>query len=299
MRAVRFAWEALRTALTDLLRRPIASALSVASMVVAVALLSAFLLLTQGVRQVVAGWIDQAVVDIYLAPETRRSDVGDLEKELAREPAVRRVEWVPPEQALDEFRRLFPDLGDVDRLLGGNPFPPSLRLVPASADAGGLDPVLERLKDDPRVTGIRFDRDWLAAVARAARAFSWFVLGGAGLLLAGALTTIGSVVRLALDDKRDEVALLRLVGAPFLFVASPVLLSGAILGGTGAALGTLAVDLARSVLLAAVAGGPLAGWMQVLFGAGLSQGTIGALVAGGAVAGGVAAGLAAGPAAFE
>lgn len=298
MKAVRFTWEALRAAVIDLARRPVSAALSLLAMTLAAGLLGSFLLVSLGMHRLVAGWIDQAVVDVYLERDLPSETRDALRDEIARDPLVRRVDTVSPAQALEEFERLFPDLGDVEELLGENPFPGSLRIVPARADDAAFEELLERIRTRPGVVGVRYDRDWVAAVARAARGLSHVVLGGVLLLLASALMTIASVVRLALDDKRDEVALMRLVGAPALFVISPVLLSGALLGGAGALLAVLLVGAGRSLLLAATAGGPFAGWVQVLFGAPLPPGVAAAIVLGGFLAGAAAAAVATGRSAF-
>ena len=53
----------------------------------------------------------------------------------------------------------------------------------------------------------------------------------------GAAFTVGAVVRLSLDARRDELDIMQLVGAPFAFIRGPFVVEGLLLGGMGAARG--------------------------------------------------------------
>jgi cell division transport system permease protein len=60
---------------------------------------------------------------------------------------------------------------------------------------------------------------------------------GIGLVLsAAAVTIIANTIRLTLFSRRDEIAILRLIGATTSFIRIPYLLEGAVLGGLGSAL---------------------------------------------------------------
>ncbi|UCF67298.1 MAG: hypothetical protein JSV80_16225 [Acidobacteriota bacterium] len=299
MRSLIYMAEATRVVFSDLLRRPLVSLLSLVTMTAAVLVLAVFLMLMRGVQQTVDRWVDQAVVEVYLTPVTTEQQAADLRELISSYPSVRRVEWVSSQESLAQFRLLFPDVRDIDLLLGENPFPASLRIVPATFDARAVAELISAVDSEPSVTGIRYDRDWLEAMARVGQAAGWLLLGGAGLLLLSALVAVGSVVRLALDDKREEVALMRLTGAPALYVISPVLLAGALLGGTGALLAAVLAHGGQDLLMAATAGGPLSGWVQALFGSGLSFGSAVLLVLAGTLAGSVSAALTAGRATFR
>lgn len=299
MRFLRYIFEIFRTAAADLGRRPLSSVLSIVAMTVALFVLASFLVLMQGVQGALARWSDQAVVEIYLGSPLANAEVQRLVEQLREDPAVRRVVEIGPEEALTEFQELFPDLGDVEKLLDENPFSGSLRLVPARADADEVGRIVALARASPVVDAVRYDQQWLTALAKLGRAVSWFLLGGATVLLLAALVTVGAVVRLALDDKRDEVMVMRLVGAPASFVVGPVLIAGALLGLTGGVLAMGLAGLLRGAVLEAASDTSLAGMAQILFSHGLPWGQMLVLTVTGALAGALAAGLAAGRAALR
>jgi cell division transport system permease protein len=98
------------------------------------------------------------------------------------------------------------------------------------------------------VGDVRFDRQWLArllGVVASARVAGAVV---AGILMLGAAFTVGAVVRLSLYARRDELEIMKLVGAPFGYIRGPSIVEGMLLGGLGAAVALVAVSILYSML---------------------------------------------------
>lgn len=294
MTALRAFVEALKTALSDIGRRPLFSLLSVAAMTAAMLALAAFLVVSRGAREGFGRLANQAALEVYLRPGADPAAVDDLAGTLSRSPAVRRVERISSDQALAEFTRLYPDLGDIKELLGENPLPASLRVTPSSPDPQAMAQLVKLARSHRAALSVRYDREWLEALARLGEALRVSALAGAIVLLLAALVTVGSVIRLALDDKLDEVALLRLVGAPMHFMLAPVLLGGALLGGAGALLAVVLVGFGRTALLAWAAATPVSSLLGVILGSAPALGMALGLTLCGAAAGAGAAAIAAG-----
>ncbi len=288
---------ALRTAVQDVSRRPLFSLLSIAAMGAAAFVLGGFLTISSGARSVYARLAAQTVIEVYLRPDAGPAAVADLEHVLTQFPEVARIERVSPAAALAELGRLYPDMRDVDTLLGGNPLPASLRVVPRVPDPAALSGVMRAARGHEAALSVRYDREWLQALARAGEGLRLAALGGSTLLVLAGLVTIGSVVRLALDDKLEEVRLLRLAGAPISFVLAPVLLSGALLGGAGATLSLAALAGARSWIAGWSSGTPLDVLVTTAVSGGLPPAAALAIVGLAAAAGALSAGFAAGRAA--
>ena len=242
--------QALRTALADLARRPLSALISVLAMGLALFLLATFLSASRGIDAVLVKLGEQAVIEVYLLPDATDQQISLATNALQSDARVARLQTITPQRALTEFRSLYPDLGDIEGQLGGNPFPPSLRVWPASSESALVAALVETAKQQPAVEAVRYDREWISALSEATRAASWIALGGALVLLLAAWTIVGAVVRLALDDKREEVALMRLVGASVSFVVAPVLIAGGVLGGIGGVIAVQAAGWLRSAIVA-------------------------------------------------
>ena len=157
--------------------------------------------------------------------------------------------------------------------VGGNPFPASfevrLRPGPGVADnAATLSRAVMPLKG---VADVQFDRQWLERVLSLIAGIRVAGLAVTIVLLLGAAFTVTAVVRLSLHERRDELDIMQLVGAPMAFIRGPFVIEGLLLGGMGAVVALLILGLGFGTLrswlgqeAAGVAGGGALGFLGVL-----------------------------------
>jgi cell division transport system permease protein len=100
--------------------------------------------------------------------------------------------------------------------------------------------VADRIGAYPFVEQVSYGQDWLGTVylLRRAAAAASVVLGIAFALVAALI--IGAAVRMAIFARRDEIIIMRLVGATDSFVRRPFLIEGWITGLLGAAIALIA-----------------------------------------------------------
>jgi cell division transport system permease protein len=286
--------EALRTAALDLLRRPLSCVVAILSMSLAVFLIGAFLIVARGADQLIARLEDDAIVEIYLRSETSNEDAAKFQAEISSWDGVARVESIDSARALVEFRAQFPDLGDIEALLGANPFPASLRVWPQVPDPAQLERLVAQAKREGIVDAVRYDYEWIRSLAELNAITRAAILLVCAVLLLTAWTIVGAVVRLALDDKRDEVALMQLAGASVPFVLAPLIVAGAIIGLSAAVFAMIALGQAQAMLLSWSQSSPLVGFLGMLIGRPLLPEHQLWLCAGSVISGSVAALMAAG-----
>ncbi len=203
-----------------------------------------FLLASGNLAHAVGRWRAETRVVVYLRPGTAAAAVERLAAEARRGPAwIRRVEAVSPAQAGARFRASFPGLADLLAGWGDEPLPATLEIELARdrAPAGEVERWLAAWRARPEVEMVDDDREWLGqlegllAVLRAVG----LVLGG--VLLAAAVFTIGSVIRLTAYLHQEEIGVLRLVGATEFFVRGPFYAEGLLQGLLGGILAAAAL----------------------------------------------------------
>jgi cell division transport system permease protein len=163
-------------------------------------------------------------------------------KRLATDRRIRLIRIVSSDAALQRFRRSYPDLGAALAELKEAPFPPSLEISlrpGAPRDAAAQIAASARLwpeveSAEPEEEFARRFRDALSLVRNAG-----LFLGA--VLTAAAILSVASAVRLALDLHRDEVGIMRLMGATEAAIRAPFWLYATAEGvvGGAAALGLL------------------------------------------------------------
>ncbi len=148
---------------------------------------------------------------------------------------------VASEVALERFRRAFPDIGSALSELKDAPFPPSLEVVlKPDAPRGTAIEIAGTARLWPGVESSESEEEFSRRFRDAIG-----LLRNAGLFLGGVLVLAGilsvaSAVRLALDLHRDEVGIMRLMGATEGAVRAPFWLYATAEGLAG---GTLALGL--------------------------------------------------------
>jgi len=241
----------------DALRRaPLVTAVAVATVFVAVLVTGLFAALLGGGERLVAAWAGDVPVSVYLVPG------ADLEaaREAARRIAPGRpVEAVAPREALARLRAsLGEEAGALDGL-GEDVLPASVEVRTSGLGPAGVRELAARLRGVPGAAEVDFGGAWLERIATLlARARAV----GVALLVAVALATavlVSNTLRLAVYARRDEIEIMKLVGATDLHVGAPFVVEGALQGLLGAGLAVGALLGASAALLPRLRGAlPLA-----------------------------------------
>jgi cell division transport system permease protein len=226
----------LDEAVASLRRQRVSVLLSMLTIAAALLVLGGFLLVTVNLDRAVSRWSAAAEFSIYLADDISPEQRVALNTLLDGHPAVASREYVSKADAALRFRRNFPDLAAGLADLPQNPLPASIdvRLDPARADGAAIETFAARVTAAGGVADVRFDRRWLERLGRIAAGVRWagWILGA--VLLAAAVLTVATVVRLALHARRDEVDIMQLMGAPIGLLRGPLVVEGILQGGAGA-----------------------------------------------------------------
>lgn len=209
-----------------------------------------FMLLSGNLDHLVENWRQEAKIIVYLESTSSSGDVDRVRSMADRPVWVTSVDEISGSEANSRFREIFPSVQDLLESWDEEPLPTSLemRFDPRQADAGSFDSWLSGLRDDPAVILVDDDRDWLGQL----NAFVG-ILRGLGLvvgaaLLGAAVVTIASVIRLTAYLYRDEIAVMRMVGATELYIRGPFVFEGLIQGFLGGVVALLSLFGAFLVL---------------------------------------------------
>lgn len=233
MKAVRYS---LREALISLRRAGRSTLMSIGTVAVAFLTLGGFLLAATNLQRLVEQWGSTAEISVFLRDDADQATRAALATELGAHAAVERVDYVSKEQALARFKAEFPELTDMTASGGGNPFPASieLQLRREAIEAGAAGTLAGQLRNRTGVVDVRYDREWVERLLALVTGVRLTGLAIAGVLLLGAAFTVAAIVRLSLFTRRDEIEIMRLVGAPFAYLRGPSVAEGTIIGGLGA-----------------------------------------------------------------
>jgi cell division transport system permease protein len=211
-------------------------ALSVFSLAVAFVCLGAALLVVTNLRAVEQRWAHAGRASVYLKDGATQDEIDALRSALARVHGVTGVHYVSSGDARVEFGQKELDGNGALAGLPVEAFPASIELDVASdmPDAELAD-MVAKMRELPSVDDVETYQSWTERLAR-------LVSGGVAasallalVVLTAVLAVVGSTMRLALQRRRAEVEVLKLVGATDAFVKNPFVVEGSVQGALGAA----------------------------------------------------------------
>ena len=150
-----------------------------------------------------------------------------LAREIEKQDGVERTEFISRSQALDEFQQLS-GYGDILQTLPSNPLPAVIVVYPEERDgsAEAVKTLYQTLAKHPQIEHAVLDLQWVQRLYSLMGLARRMTLALAGLLGFGVLLVIGNTIRLAIESRRDEIVIIKLVGGTNAFVRRPFLYTG-------------------------------------------------------------------------
>ena len=228
---------ALAETIDRLSAAPLSTVLVALTLGVALALPALLWSAVSGLETLTRSW--QTEVRINLFAEVDGTDARDaLLEALRAQGEVETVVWQDAEASLEEFAAAM-GFGTAEGaaldVLGLTPLPAVAIVTPvvsarAPARVRALADRLGRTRD---VIGVQLDLEWVDRLASTLSAARRLAASLAALLGLGVLLAMAGFTRGALEARREEIDVLRLVGATEDYVRRPFLYSGAFQGALG------------------------------------------------------------------
>src|SRR5580700_11202775 len=238
-------------------------ALSVFSLAVAFVCLGAALLVVTNLRAVEDRWAHAGRASVYLKDGATQDEVDALRAALGRVPGVTGVHYVSSGDARVEFGQRELESNASLAALPMEAFPASIELdVAQDMPEAALTDMVGKMKELPSVDDVETYQSWTERLARLVRGGVAASALLALVVLSAVLAVVGSTMRMALQRRRSEVEVLKLVGATDAFVKKPFVIEGSVQGALGA-LGAIALLAALFFLVRGRLDGELASLVGV------------------------------------
>ncbi|MEK7641690.1 MAG: permease-like cell division protein FtsX [Patescibacteria group bacterium] len=192
-------------------------------------------------RSLIAEVKDKVDINVYFVLDAPEQDILTLKKDIERLPEVSRIEYVSREQTLTQFKEKWQSNALIMQGLeeiGANPFPASLNIkandpgqyasiasflgTKGPADEDGA-PIIEKVNYQQNKLII----DRLGRIIPAVEQAGAIV---ALVLLIVAVIVVWNTIRLIVYTSKDEISVMKLVGASNIYVRGPLVVSGVMYG---------------------------------------------------------------------
>ncbi len=231
--------QALGRAVARMRRQPLATALSIAVIAIAIMLPLGLFVMFDNVSTAAARLNTEPNVNVYLVATATDADAREVERKIRAHPNASGVVFLHRDAALADLRKRA-NLGDLLAGLDVNPLPHAFAIKPLASESDTLEAMRRDLSAMPKVENVTMDFEWAKKLTRFAR-FAERLVFLLGVLLAAAVVFVtGNTIRLQMLTQKDEINVARLIGATRRFVRRPFLYFGAIQGALAGALAVVA-----------------------------------------------------------
>lgn len=227
-------------ALTNIWRMRVLNLLSVGTIGLATFTLGAFLLIGINLKHASVGWTEELQFHVFLLDSASLEQTKAIERRLTQDPAVTTCRFLSKNEAQRKFEDSFKTYGDVQASLDQNPFPASFRVALGQDTA---EEHFEHLRDDlvglPGVEEVFFDsevHERLSFFAHLIQMVGWVFTA---IIVFASVFTISNVLKLTFFARKEEIDIMKLVGASRAFIRGPFIVEGIFQGGLGSVMGLL------------------------------------------------------------
>jgi cell division transport system permease protein len=198
--------------------------------------LSTFFMVFLNLQTYLNKWKDQIQVSVYLADNNKPEDISLIQKKINSFPQVKKVSLITKEEALSFFKDSFPGQKKALESLKDNPLPASMD-IQLKDEYRGPDEVKNfalQIKNIPGVEDVEYGQTWIEGYANFLRFMRSAALAVGIVILLATIFIISNTIKLTLFARKDEIEIMKLVGATNFFIKIPFFLEGILQGLLGA-----------------------------------------------------------------
>ena len=230
--------------LGELWRSKAASLMTIGVLGLSITLPSTLYVMVKNAENVSSGWEQAAQISLFLKEDISQGDIQQLLKRIQLWQEIDSLEFISADQALSEFKQLS-GFGDALAYLDKNPLPNVILVTPTSRHANPVAArlLLDKLRDEREIEIGKLDIEWLERLHALLAVVKDLVSVIALLLFLAVVLIIGNTIRLNILSRKDEILVMKLVGATDAFIQRPFMYTGFWYGFLGGILACIAVIL--------------------------------------------------------
>jgi len=222
-----------KQSLRELLQRPLGNLLTLAVISMALAMPSVLYLLGKNIAQASSDVTSPSQVSAYIQERTPEARVMVLKDQLESDADVAQVEYISPQQGLDDLSQ-YSGFEQAISLLDDYALPGVLVITPSKDDQPMIKQLADRVAQWEEITDVRLDEDWLTRLDAIKNLVSGIVITLSVLMLGSVFLIVGNTLRFNVLANKEEIQTMKLIGATNSYILRPYLYSGMWFGVLGA-----------------------------------------------------------------
>lgn len=212
-----------------LVKHPLGSFFTCLVIAVALSLPMGLSIILKNVNSLAGSWQQAAQISLFLHLDINDDQAKELQDSLNQNTAIESTKLITQEQAVKEFQEQT-GLGEALQALPNNPLPAVIVVTPKELDQTKILALEKELQTFSAVDRAELDMQWVGRLMAILKLGEKFVFGITVLLIAALLLVIGNTIRLAIENRRAEIEVIKLVGGTDGYIRRPFIYMGTLYG---------------------------------------------------------------------
>ncbi|RPJ18193.1 MAG: ABC transporter permease [Desulfobacteraceae bacterium] len=256
-----------RNALRDMGKNSFVNAVSIITIALSVIITSSFILFFINTSDVLSLWKKGVRIMAYLYKDVPAEKIPELQNTIKGIYSVEDVRFISREEAFDILKQQMKRQSSLLENLRENPLPDAfeIKMIASSQTWEKIENLASRIQSIPQIEEVEYGQRWLARFSHIIGLFklSGYLLGM--LFSVASVFIVANTVRLVLYSRRDEIEIMRLVGASDRFIKIPFYIEGIILGALGGIIGLIVLFITFVSVTSNIDQGITSGAFQLRF----------------------------------
>jgi cell division transport system permease protein len=257
----------IRRAIEDTLKNVYLNVVAIITISLSILIVGAFILFFINANEMMNVWKKGIRIMAYLKPKVVSSELSDVKQYLLAMPDVESVRFISKEEALNQLKSHMKGQASIFENLAENPLPDAFEIQVTASEQNWekIESLATRVKSLDQVDEVEYGQKWFG---RFINVFNLFRLAGyamGGIFFMATIFIVANTIRLVIYSRREEVEIMRLVGATDRFIKIPFYLQGLIQGALGALAGLSALLVAFLLVSSNMEYGLSSGFLHIHF----------------------------------
>jgi len=211
---------------------------TISTIAVTLLILSTFWLCFLNLNSFLQNWSEKIQITAYLNEGASPEQLKELKEKILGIKGIKELSFTSKDQALKLFRE---QLGGQNGLLDGlssNPLPASweIQLQKDFQNSERAEEIIGRLKNFKEINDLQYGQRWVerfSTFLNLLRLAAFFI---GGLLILAAIFIVSNTIKLSVYARKEEIEIMKLVGAANWFIKVPFFIGGILQGLAGASI---------------------------------------------------------------